>query len=275
MGKKKKKSLHPYLDGYRLSINGSPLLRTYRPTLVYLVCSPKPSGRLSQALPEPQSLAPHGFGVLLWPIRRFLAPTGPTNPPQDIHPSPPNPNIAIPYRIRVGGGPALPTTVARNRKREGDQLVVFFFYFFFYGFSFGRCLPMQGPVGWSSMRPERSIQLSPFFRGYRSTRTFLHFFFSLSGGDCHTLVRKMPCQNTVVPIVKGEKCLTCGWHRRRHRQCDEGGDLDAGVAVIMTTVNYTFGLEAVGDRWVSVLVHIVKKEREGEEKRRLRGYSTR
>jgi hypothetical protein len=64
-------------------------------------------------------------------------------------------------------------------------------------------------------------------------------------------------------IVK-EKCLTCGWHRRGHRQCDEGGGLDADVVVIMTIVNYSFGLEAVGDRWVSVLDHIVKK-REGKK----------
>lgn len=48
----------------------------------------------------------------------------------------------------------------------------------------------------------------------------------------------------------------------------EGGGLDADVVVIMTIVNYSFGLEAVSDRWVSVLDHIVKN-------RRLRGYSTR
>lgn len=40
------------------------------------------------------------------------------------------------------------------------------------------------------------------------------------------------------------------------------GCLDADVVVIMTIINYSFGLEAVSDRWVSVLDHIVKK-REG------------
>lgn len=67
-------------------------------------------------------------------------------------------------------------------------------------------------------------------------------------------------------IVK-EKCLTCGWHRRGHRQCDEGrGGLDAHVVVIMTIVNYSFGLEAVSDRWVSVLDHHREKTRERDKK---------
>lgn len=80
-------------------------------------CSPKSSGRLSQA--RPQSLAPHGFGVLLRSIRRFLAPTHPRIdypiPAQSQH------RRSVSYRIRVGG-PKCP--LVRNRKR--DQLAIFF-----------------------------------------------------------------------------------------------------------------------------------------------------
>lgn len=91
-------------------------------------CSPKSSGRLSQARkldPNPlPCLAPRGFGVLLWSIRRFLAPTH----PRIDYPFPPNPSIAAPYRIRVGG-PSAHWFGTEREKDEETSLRSFCFFF--------------------------------------------------------------------------------------------------------------------------------------------------